>query len=46
MKFKKCYIFEYQSNENRAFHFFFLGGGKPGIFVLEQTKGVVKKHSS
>ena len=27
---KICYIFEYQSNENRAFRFFFWGGGGGG----------------
>ena len=27
---KMCYIFEYQSNENRALRFFFSGGGGGG----------------
>ena len=31
---KICYIFEYQSNENRVFRFFFFGGGGDARYIL------------
>ena len=33
---KLCYIFEYQSNENRTFRFF----GTPGIFVKRRKASI------
>ena len=43
MKYKQCYIFVYQSNENRAIHFF---GGTPGIIHNIMIRYIIGRRAN
>ena len=48
-KIKICYIFEYQSKDNRAFLFFSGGGGgggTPGIYTCREQIAITSFYSN